>query len=324
MKITTLLISILFLSTPLFSQESSKTDENDTSNVVKYDVSFSMDELVYHNYRLTENTKVKRIFEDSTINEYEKTVTHWFTVFVPGPKDKNGFLDCEIITDSMTYDLNSNVRKVSYDSRNYDMDLPINFMDFFNSYVVNSADFNFLYSPYGDVSKVSGERLEENRKNFGKTQDTVKRNQILSDVGDNNLKFLFDVPKGVYPPFEATVDTSWKSEIRYYVAHIPLSGEVTNTFKGYSNQEYQIYTVIDSLKLKDPIKMYLFPDLDKYGTVENATTSGSISTNMFTGGTIKYVRANLKTNVSGKLSNFKYDEIIETTYTWDLLGRFSY
>lgn len=324
MKIATLFVLILLYSQPMFSQETAKTGANDSVNVVKYDVSFSMDELVYHNYRLTENTKVKRIFEDSTINEYEKNVTHWFTVFVPGPKDENGFLECELTTDSITYDLKSNAKKVNYDSRDYDMEMPINFMDFFNSYVVNSANFKFLYSPYGDVSKVYGDELAENRKNFNKTLDTIKRNQIMSDVGDDNLRFLFDVPKGVYPPFEATVDTSWKSEIKYFVAHIPFSGEVTNTFKGYSNQEYHIFTVIDSLKLKHPINTYLFPDLDRYGTVEKATMSGSVSTDMFTGGTIKYVRAKLITNVSGKLSNFKYDEIIETTYTWDLLGRYSF
>lgn len=323
MRISTISILFLISIASLFSQETGKV-ENNEDNALKYDVSFSMDELVYHNYRITENTRVKRVFEDSTVNEYSKDVTHWFTVFVPEKVDKNGFLLTEVQVDSMTYDLKSPAINVSYDSRNFDMEIPINNMDFFNSYIVNSLTFKFLYSPYGNVSKVSGKRLEDARQNFAKTTDTLKRNQIIQEVGDGNLEFLFDVAKGVYPPFAATIDTSWKSEITYYISHIPVSGEVTNTFKGYSDQEYQIMTKVDSLELRNKIADYLFPDLDKYGSVNSATTSGTIETDMYTGGTIKYVRALLKTKISGKLANFKYNETIETTYTWDLLGRFAY
>lgn len=322
MKFTTFLLFILLSSINLMSQESAETGKKD--EVVKYDVSFDLDQLVYHRYRVTEYTKVKRVFEDSTSNEFEKSVTHWFTVFVPGAKDKNGFLKVEIRTDSLDYKFDSNPKKVAYATRDVDEMMPINFMDFFQSFAADNRAFNFTYSPYGDIALVEGKEIEEERKNYTKTTNPIKREQILNAISDNKLKFLFDVPKGVFPPFEATLDTSWKSEIRYYITNVPFTGEITNSFKGYSNKEYHITSNIDSLKLEDSIENNYFPDLDKYGSVTKAIATGTINTDMHTGGTVKYVKANLKAILAGKISNIKYNQIIETTYTWDLLGKFSY
>ena len=324
MRITNILALLLLLTNSIIAQEAAKTGEGNENDVVKYDVTFDLDQLVYHRYRVTENTRVKRIFEDSTSSEYEKSVTHWFTVFVPGPEDDNGFLVAEITSDSLDYKYISKPKKVEFATREIDKMMPINFMDFFSTYAADNRSFNMTYSPYGDVAKVSGDELDVERKNYSKTPDPSKKNHILEAISNEKLKFLFDVPKGVYPPFEATKDTSWKSEITYYVANIPLSGEITNTFKGYSNKEYHIESVIDSLDLISPIESFYFPDLDKFGSVTKAISSGTINTDMHTSGTVKYIKANLKAIIAGEISNYKYNQIVETTFTWDLLGKFSY
>jgi hypothetical protein len=324
MKLITLFILFLSIGSITYSQDATVTGSESVEEVPKYDVSFKLSQLVYHIYRVTENTKVKRVFEDSTVNVYDKTVTHWYNVFVPSPIDENGFLLVEIKTDSVEYRLNSDNKKVYYISTDYEMELPLNFMDFFTSYVQYGQTFNMLYSSYGDVAKIDGEKLENERMQYAKTHDEIKRGQILYSLSNERLRFSFDVPKGIYPPFEVTKDTSWKSESQFFVCNVPVSGELVNTFNGYSNNEYHISTKMDSLSLKNPIENVILPDLDRNCIITSAVATGEMNTDLHTGGNVKYSRANLKALLTGKIGNLKFNQVVETTYTWDLIGKFQY
>jgi hypothetical protein len=314
-QILTSLIFIIILSISTKAQNSTKPT---------YDVSFDMKTLVYHKYRFTENIRVKRIFSDSTINEYDKTVTYWFTAFVPGKKDENGFLTIEIATDSMKYQLNSNNKNISYFTQDYEAPIPVSDLDFMNSFLSNNQSFKFIYSPYGDVAEVTGDRLENERNIHSKIPDELKRDFLLSSISNETLVFKFDAAKGIYPTFEVINDTSWKSETSYVVNKIPMTGEFENTFVGYSNGEYHIKSIIESLELKSEINNYYFPDIDKHGTVTSAIATGEMKSDLYTGGTIKYVRSKIKSLMEGEINNLKYKQIVESNFTWDLLDRFSY
>lgn len=323
MRIITLLLLISF-NILVYGQDDAQTGADNVQELPKYDVSFNLSELVYHIYRFTETTKVKRVFEDNTVNEYEKTVTYWFNVFVPGPEDENGFLLVEVKTDSMKYDLKSSDKNIYYTTTDYEMDMPLNYMDFFTNYVQYGQTFNMLYSPYGDVSKIDGDQLESEKRQYAKTNDEIKRNQILYALSNSRLKFSFDVPKGVYPPYEVTKDTTWKSETEFFLCGVPLRGELINTFDGFSNNEYHISSTMDSLSLISPIENVILPDLDKNCIITSGVATGDIKTDLHTSGNVKYSRAKLKALLKGKVGNFKFNQIVETTYTWDLLGKFQY
>ncbi len=310
------ILTILILTSNLISQQE--------DNKVTYDVSFGMKTLVYHTYRFTENVKVTRVFEDSTVNKYNKKITYWYNVFVPADKDGNGFLKLEISTDSMKYEFDSPKKKISYFTQDFEAPMPITDLDFLMSFLSNNQNFEFTYSPYGNVAKVGGEKLLDERKIHSKIEDSKKRDFLLKALSDETLIFKFDVTKGVYPTFDVDNDTTWTSEMRMSINSTPINGEVTNKFIGYKNGEYHIETELDSLSLISPNDNYYFSDLDKYGTIENILSTGNMKTDLYTGGTVKYVRANLKSLVEGKISGLKYKEIIETTYTWDLLKRFSF
>ena len=324
MRIITLFLLLFSINSFSYSQNASKTESETVPEVPKYDVSFNLSQLVYHIYRFTETTKVKRVFEDSTVNEYDKTVTYWFNVFVPGPVDDNGFLLVEVKTDSMEYRLSSKELNVYYRTTDYDMDMPLNYMDFFTSYVQYGQTFNMLYSPYGDVSKIDGDQLESEKMQYAKTHDEIKRNQILYSLSNDRLKFSFDVPKGVYPPFEVTKDTSWNSESEFFICNVPFSGDLNNTFKGFSNNEYHISTKMDSLTLNNPMENVILPDLDKNCVITSGVATGVMNIDLHTSGNVKYSRAKIKALLTGKVGNFKFNQLVETTYTWDLIGRFQY
>lgn len=324
MRIITLFILFITFNSLTYSQDATQTGSEKVDELPKYDVSFDLSLLVYHIYRFTETTKVKRVFEDNTVNEYEKTVTYWFNVFAPSPEDDNGFLLVEVKVDSMAYKLSSTDINLDYLTTNYEQDMPINYMDFFSNYVQYGQTFNMLYSPYGDVSKIDGDQLISERTQYAKTHNEIKRNQILYSLSNDNLKFSFDVSKGIYPPTEVTKDTSWKSESQFFVCNVPLSGELNNTFDGFSNNEYHISTKMDSLSLKTPIENVVLPDLDKNCTITSAVATGEINTDLHTSGNVKYSKAIIKALLSGKVGNFKFNQVVETTYTWDLLGKFQY
>ena len=289
-----------------------------------YDISFDMKTLVYHKYRFTENIRVKRIFSDSTINEYDKTITYWFTAFVPGEKDENGFLTVEVATDSMKYQINSKSKNIEYFTQDFEAMMPISDLDFMNSFLSNNQSFKFVYSPYGDVAEVKGDRLENERNIHSKIEDIQKRDFLLESISDETLTFKFDPAKGIYPTFEAIKDTTWKSEIDYLINKIPMSGKIENRFDGYSKGEYHIKSNIESLVLKSEIDNYYFPDIDKHGTVTSAVATGESKSDLYTGGTIKYVRSKVKCLMEGNINNLEYKQIVESNYTWDLLDRFSY
>ena len=291
---------------------------------VTYDISFDMKTLVYHTYRFTENVSVTRVFEDSTINKYTKSVTYWFTAFIPGDKDENGFLKVEVSTDSMKYQFNSPKKNIDYSTQNFDQPLPISDIGFLNSFLSNNQKFFFIYSSYGDVAKIDGERLQKEREIHSKIKDVEKRDFLLNALSDNTLEFKFDVTKGVYPTFQVNKDTNWISNANLFVNNIPQNGKIVNTFEGFKNNEYKIKSSIDNLNLDKPIEKYYFPDIDTYGTVESAVSTGEKTTEMFTGGTVKYKKGSLKSLVEGKVKNLRYKEVVKSDYTWDLLKRFSY
>lgn len=311
----TIFITCFFILGSLSAQNTTKPT---------YDISFDMKSLVYHKYRFTENIRVKRIFSDSTINEYDKSVTYWFTIFVPGTKDENGLLTVEVATDSMKYQINSKSKNISYFTQDYEAPIPISDVDFLNSFLSNNQSFKFVYSPYGDVAEVKGDRLENERKIHSKIPDEQKRDFLLESLSDETLTFKFDPAKGIYPTFDAINDTTWESETTYMVNKLPMTGKVKNRFDGYSKGEYHIKSNIESLELKSEINNYYFPDIDKHGVVKSAVATGELKSDLYTGGTIKYVRSKIKCLMEGNINNLEYKQIVESNYTWDLLDRFSY
>jgi hypothetical protein len=64
--------------------------------------------------------------------------------------------------------------------------------------------------------------------------------------------------------------------------------------------------------------------LDKNATISSALASGELNTDLQTGGTVKYSRAQIKSILTGNVGDLKFNQIVETTYTWDLLGKFQY
>lgn len=317
MKITLLsLLTLLVLSFNI-SIADSKDD-----NSPKYNIELNYKQGVYNVYRFTENTEVNRIYDDSSGNKYSKTYTYYITIFAPDSKKPNEFFTVDVTIDSLDYKYEAGKKVVEHFSQDTEKMLPIDFQDYLFTMLPLNTQFELTYSPYGDVAKLESTYLNNIRKDYNKIPNKEKRSWMLDRVSERSLKFITDIPKGLYPNFKVREDTTWSSELNLYVGDFPFRDEVTTTFEGYNNREYHLKTTFDSLNVVQG--SYILNDIGKVATIESGIATGTINTDLYTSGEINYMRSEIISEIKGKINRLSFTQIIETTLTWDLLERYKF
>lgn len=325
MKIIYYLFIIIISNTSLsFSQETGATkgEEEVKNKGPKYKISLNFQREVYHQYRFTETINVKRIFEGQDTISYEKSYTFWFLLISKNGPTKDRFNTVKITVDSMKYSFKQAEKKVEHFSQDEFNDPPLRNRDFLYLFILNSKEFLFTYSPYGDVAEMESVIIDNFLREIEPIEDEKLKTAYRQKVSKNDLANYFDVAKGVFPPSEVHKEDSWLGELNIIAADRPFQGEVTSKFIESKNRKYYLETICDSMQIKTG--EYFYPDIDKWVVLEDGNISGIINSEISSPGVIDYMTGDFKISVNGRLNNLKFEEIIETKLTWDLIKRYSF
>jgi len=208
---TILLLSVLCLglfSENLYSQQKAAPD----SEALTYTIKANFPVNVSHKYTYTEKSKITREFSDGTANTFNRELKYYFSLRAPNETSKDGFSMIYVSVDSLEYKFEDGQTTVFFNSQADDMRMPGT--DDYRIHVIPLGMSYFVtYSPYHEIVKMEGERLEGQREYLLNPatgpSDSLVKNTWLIGLSEFMLNNYFDIIKRIPPDFKASKDTSW-------------------------------------------------------------------------------------------------------------------
>lgn len=209
------LILILGVSSS-FAQSGSAEKSGEGSSVLppSYILKGIFRATVYYSYVLSDTTIVTRIYADSSSQNFTRIVKYFLTITQPDLPEK-GFSKVDVNIDSIHYKFIEGNKTYTFSSLdNFDPKI-FYFDDFKTISIPMSKEFTLVYSPYGEVAKIEGERLDYFRNYIKNTlkesNDSVLIYNWTDGLSDERLKSIGDVFKLIYPSNPVYQDSLWNS-----------------------------------------------------------------------------------------------------------------
>ncbi len=198
---------------------------------------------VYYNYVLYDTTEIQRTYADSSKKQFRRVINYFMTL-VQRDDPKDGFSKIEVYIDSITYKFEENDKVYQFTNIETSDPTIFKFEDFQTYSVPMSMQFEIIYSPYGEVAKIEGERLFEKRSYVEKLRptipDTLWYYNWSDGLSDHRLKYIGDVIKLLYPIHPTFRDSIWHSPIQLQIEGINLVDTLELKATGFFANQYQI------------------------------------------------------------------------------------
>lgn len=276
---------------------------------------------IAQNYEIVELTTVERTFSDSSKKTYDRSAQYFVTVRCIESMD--GIARLAVNIDSLLYAFNADGKSITYDSQK---DItPKNFADLNNFIGPLNRTFELTVSPYGEVSKLSGEQidfwrdyLEQNAADL----DTVVYTIWMQSLDRENLAQYGDLQKRVIPGLRKAVDSTWRHELELRLDGVLFAGRVTSRLAEYSDGLYTLITKDTvAARIGQPVHLYGIPYIASVlagsAVVDNKlllTSSGTI--NEVTCVSNAWIKLAVRSEV--------FTQRITTTTQWKLTGQYQW
>ncbi|MCX6141278.1 MAG: DUF6263 family protein [Candidatus Kapabacteria bacterium] len=276
---------------------------------------------IAQNYEVVEQTTVERTHSDSSQKTYERKVTYFVTVRCIESLD--GIAKLVVNIDSLIYAFKAKGEQITYDSQK---DItPKNFADLNNYIGPLNRTFELTVSPYGEVTKISGDQVEYWRDYLQQNSadlDTVVYSIWMQSLDRENLLQYGDLQKRVIPGLRKAVDSTWNHNLTLRIDGVVFDGKVTSRFASYAGGLYSLITK-DTIPVrkKQVVHIYGIPYLS---TVNDG---GAIVDNTLTlsaSGTINEVTTVTNAWFRAKILNEAFMHRITTTTQWKLTGQYQW
>jgi len=227
----------------LFAQDRTVPGGKDSNLPPAYSLKPVFKTQVYYNYNLYDTTSVVRVYPDSSIKRFKRIITYFMTLMQPDPP-KNGFSYVEVSIDSIHYRFEE--EKKIYQFWNIETANPeiFKFEDFQTYNIPMGLEYTLVYSPYGEVAKIEGERLQEKRLYVEKLKPTMRDTLWLYNwtegLSDFKLKHISDVIRISYPVNPVYKDSAWLSPIELDIDGINLFDTTVVKCTGFLGNKYYI------------------------------------------------------------------------------------
>jgi len=275
---------------------------------------------VAQNYEIDEVTKVVRTHSDGNKISYDRTIKYYTTVRCI--ESMNGVATLAINLDSLTYAFTSEGVTVTYDSQK---DITIkNFADLNNYHGPLNRTFELTVSPYGEISKVTGEQIdfwrdyiEENKNDL----DSVLYLIWSQSLDKTNLLQYGDLQKRIIPGLKVAIDSTWDHSLRLRIDGVIYDGRVTSKLTEYSGGYFTIQTS-DTLKAEpQQIHAYKIPYVS---TVTEGTAIVDHVTSMTTQGVLNDIVSKVTARFRATVGKEDYTHDVTSTTTWKLIGQYQW
>jgi len=317
-------IALNFTTSTAIAQNTTNIQRNN-NNKLNYKIPFKIPVSVFNKFRLTENTKVKRVYSDSNVVEYDRNYTYYYHLrAISFPED--GYQKVYASFDSCEYNFNSGKKMVRFISQDDEAVPPLNERDFLLFIQPLGKTFEALYSNYGQVAKIQGDDLNEKRdqiKNDIKKYDNPERLEaILAKLSDLELVKLIDPIKNLLPSFSVDFDTTWNRDLDFNLDVINVRGNSKVNLVDYRNNAYKLNCQMDSLYTDQ--KTFRLPEMNKEAELLEFKGNGNYELEISYVGAPSYAKANLNSIIKGKITNTQFTQFTETILIWDLMEKTVY
>jgi hypothetical protein len=312
---------LIFPALTLFLMSAILVQDNSEEQQIK--IKYALN--ILNHYSTTENTTIVRTFSDNTTREYSRDIIYFFTTKLLSLPNSE-FMELDVKIDSMKYRFKENGKEITANTEDEDFGETVYTEDLSNTVIPNTKTFIMVFSPYGDLAKITSESVEKMRnyvmKHSAGSTDTLKRYNWLNQLSDNHLRYIADIKKLLVPIDPIKKDSTWKSPIivrldgktfvdtsEVWIAHIELG-------------EYFIESVGNKPKF-----------LDNYGTFYGIrypmiidSTLGKIKYSLRVDpfGTIKETDGLYSAKIFARSNREKFNDSITVKTSTILLGRYNW
>lgn len=312
----------LLIANPSFAQDELANNKKDTikKQVLRYPIKAKFEAKVYSVYRLVKTTKVKRIFADSAIQEYDRYCAYFFHILAPD-NPQEGFTKIKVVVDSVEYKFEHDDFKDYFISRPEYM--PSLTDDFIRNMTSMGIDFEMEYSPYGEVISLGGGLMEKAKEPFlikNYQGNTYQKELWLRGLSDERLKLDFDLIKDMLPDKMVPLDTSWSIDVYTEADGVRFSGQGKATFESFIDGDFTLLSKFDSLRSDDDL--LISTGIDKqFPELINSMASGNGQLVVGPNGIIKRAEMTVNAVVDARLKKMEFRDFISTKYSWEIFGR---
>lgn len=323
MKLRFLLISALLLTLSFSAQSQRRGDAEKGPEPVKYLPVHRYPVNIQHVYRFTDTTVVTRMNPDSSIVKYTRELTHFFTLKQTAAASK-GFITLEVSIDSTRYKIKEGNAEIYWDSQD-DMAGGINMQDLKYSTVPLGKFYDLTFSPYGEIAKIEGEKIDwfidYLNKYADQLPDSVERFIWYDGVSLSRLSNITSLRKINFPEDKMEIDSTWNTPFSMQFEFIPFSGEMKARIAKFDNGELYVQGFSDNLQAFPG--NYLIRGFSTILLPVKTTNSNAVyNIHLTPRGAIKSAEAVADIHLEAQVRKETFGIHIQSKVRWDLLGQY--
>jgi len=316
----TIIIFALIASANLFAQ--GVPGEGNQEEIVKYLPIHRFPQDVLHTYKFTDSTLVTKYLPDSTQAKHQRVLTHYITI-LRSQDVEDGFLTIEASIDSSTYYLKEGNAEIYWDSQDENSG-GINMQDLKYATVPLGKFFNMTISPYGEVAKIYGEKIDwfmdYLNKYSDQLNDSVEKFIWYDGVSIQRLSSITELKKIRFPNEKMAIDSTWSTPFNHQVEFINFTDTATARITDFTNGYLTVEATFPSMEaipgnyLIYGIKTMLLP-------IEESGGKGTYTITLTPRGAIEKSTAifDIDLIIPVRKESFKLN--IQTSQNWELINQ---
>ena len=314
-------LALLFIF--LFSFDLKSDDPVKGVEPVTYKLAAKYYTNVANIFKFTEVSEFTRIFDDSSTHKFKRESTFYFSLnsrSIP----ENGFTTLDVTIDSLVYRFTEGEAVYKFNSQDEDPG-DIAFNDLQTIFVPLGKSFDMVYSPYGEVAKIEGEKLDWLRNYINKDgsslMDTVENFMWLDGISKERLEHITNLQKFLFLPGPILQDSSWKSLFNIQIDRKNFFDTVDVKIEKIKEGFITINAISKNLT-NLPQSSIFYGIKGSLVPVTNSRGTGNYKIELSPRGTIRYAEANFNVDIGAKKGNSKFTDKVQVKMTWQLLGQY--
>ena len=318
-----LLFVIILLSLVVFSANAQQKGPQKGDEVIKFKPIVRFPNAISNVYRYTDTTDVERIMSDDSKVKYTRYMTYFMSLTQQNAS-KEGFATVEVAIDSLRYYYKEGNAVVQFDSQD-ERYAGMNKDDLKTVSVPLSKAFDMIYSPYGEVAKIQGEKLDFYydylSQNVSAMKDSVDMFIWVEGASKLRLQHFADVRKILFPLEAIEIDSTWKTPFRFQLESINFIDTLTAKISSVKNSITTITAKTNKIEFIpknyrfNGIKSILLP-------IEKCTGKGSYELQLTQKGVINRAVAEFNVELTVPVKKDYFKQKINSRMYWELIGQY--